>query len=135
MRNNLFIACGLCCMMLLAVPLEVRGAGKQDAHIAYVLKQLGLKKDEAARLRPILVQYYQEVDRVKAPRKALREKYKKAEDMGKLTAQQCDELWESKLKQESEELEVRRKYYVKFKAVLSTPVAYEAIKLCNDKLK
>lgn len=135
MKRYQAIACGLCCMMLSALPMEAVAASKQDAHIAYVLKNVTLKKEEVAKLRPLLVQYYEEIARVKAPRKALRDKYQKAEDAGKLTAQQCDELFESKQKQESGELEVRRRYYAKFKTVLSTPKAYEVIKLCNDKVK
>ena len=84
---------------------------------------------------PLLVQYYEEIARVKAPRKALREKYQRAEDLGKLTPQQCDELFQSKQKQEAGELEVRIRFYAKFKTVLTTQQAYEAIKLCNDKIK
>ena len=135
MKHYQAIACGLCCMMLSALPMEAVAAGKQDAHIAYVLKNVTLKKEEVAKLRPVLVQYYEEIAKVKAPRKALRDKYQKAEETGKLTAQQCDELFESKLKQESAELEVRRRYYAKFKTVVSTPKAYEVIRLCNDKVK
>ena len=57
------------------------------------------------------------------------------EDLGKLTPQQCDELFQSKQKQEAGELEVRTRFYAKFKTVLTTQQAYEAIKLCNDKIK
>ena len=80
-------------MMFLAAPADVCAAGKQDAHIAYVLKNMSLKKEVVAKFRPLLVQYYEEIARVKAPRKALREKYQRAEDLGKLTPQQCDELF------------------------------------------
>lgn len=135
MTHKFLIACSLFCMMLMAAPTDVCGAGKQDSHIAYVLKNLSLSKEAVAKFRPLLVQYYQEIARVKAPRKALREKYQKAEETGKLTAQQCDELFQSKQKQESGELEVRTRYYAKFKTVLTTPQAYQAIRLCNDKLK
>ena len=121
--------------LLLAVPADVCAAGKQDAHIAYVLKNMSLKKEVVAKFRPLLVQYYEEIARVKAPRKALREKYQRAEDLGKLTPQQCDELFQSKQKQEAGELEVRTRFYAKFKTVLTTQQAYEAIKLCNDKIK
>ena len=135
MKHKLILSCVMLSVMLVAVPVRVLGADKQDAHVAYVLKNLSLKKDVAAKFRPLLVQYYQEIARVKAPRKALKEKHQKAEDAGKLTAQQCDELFQSKQKQEAGELEVRTRYYAKFKTVLTTPQAYQAIKLCNDKLK
>lgn len=135
MTHRLFLACSVFFMLLLSAPVEVVGASKQDAHISYVLKNLSLKKDVVAKFRPLLVQYYQEIDKVKAPRKALKEKYQRAEDAGKLTAQQCDELFAAKQKQEAEELEVRTRFYTKFKTVLTTPQAYEAIKLCNDKVK
>lgn len=135
MRHNLVIAFVMLCMVQVAVPARVLGAGKQDAHVTYVLKNLSLKKEVADKFRPLLIQYYQEIARVKAPRKALKDKYQKAEDAGKLTAQQCDELFQSKQKQEAGELEVRTRYYTKFKTVLTTPQAYKAIKLCNDKVK
>lgn len=135
MKHYLVIACSVLCMMFLAAPADVCAAGKQDAHIAYVLKNMSLKKEVVAKFRPLLVQYYEEIARVKAPRKALREKYQRAEDLGKLTPQQCDELFQSKQKQEAAELEVRTRFYAKFKTVLTTQQAYEAIKLCNDKIK
>ena len=135
MRHHLFIVCGMLCILSMAVPSKVLCAGKQDAHISYVLKNLSLGKETVAKFRPVLVQYYQEIARVKAPRKALREKYRDAEESGKFTAKQCGELFQSKQKQEAGELEVRTRYYTKFKTVLSTQQAYEAIRLCNDKLK
>ena len=135
MTHRILITLSIFCFLLLSTPIESIGATGQDAKISYVLKNLSLKKDVVAKFRPLLVQYYQEIDKVKAPRKALKDKYQKAEDAGKLTAQQCDELFASKQKQEADELEVRTRYYAKFKTVLPTAQAYEAIKLCNDKIK
>lgn len=135
MTHRILITLSMFCFLLLSTPVESIGATGPDAKISYVLKNLSLKKDVVAKFRPLLVQYYQEIDKVKAPRKALKDKYQKAEDAGKLTAQQCDELFASKQKQEADELEVRTRYYAKFKTVLPTAQAYEAIKLCNDKIK
>ena len=52
----------------------------------------------------------------------------------KLTAAQCDQLFEAKQKQEEKEPAVNRKWYAKFKTVLTTQQAYKAMKLSDDKL-
>ena len=54
MKHYLVIACSVLCMMFLAVPADVCAAGKQDAHIAYVLKNMSLKKEVVAKFRPLL---------------------------------------------------------------------------------
>ena len=66
MKHYLVIACSVLCMMFLAVPADVCAAGKQDAHIAYVLKNMSLKKEVVAKFRPLLVQYYEEIARESA---------------------------------------------------------------------
>ena len=77
MTHRILITLSMFCFLLLSTPVESIGATGQDAKISYVLKNLSLKKDVVAKFRPLLVQYYQEIDKVKAPRKALKDKYKK----------------------------------------------------------
>lgn len=118
------------------IPAQNINAGeKDDAHIAYIFKNMRLSGEEKTKVKPILQAYYKEVTAAKAANKALKDKYDAAEDAGKLTPAQCDELFESKQKAERAELDVRKEYYPKFKAVLPAMKAYQLMKLANDKVK
>ena len=122
-------------LMMLASVQQVSAGNKDDAHIAYVFKNMKLSNDEKAKVKPILQAYYKEVTAAKAGHKQLKDKYDAAETSGKLTPEQCDLLFESKQKQERAELDIRKAYYPKFKAVLPAMKAYQLIKLANDKVK
>ena len=122
-------------MILMMPTLRVYAGEKDDAHIAYIFKNMKLSGDEKAKVKPILQAYYKEVSAAKAANKALKDKYDMAEDAGKLSAAQCDELFESKQKAERAELDIRKNYYPKFKAVLPVMKAYQLMKLANDKVK
>jgi hypothetical protein len=120
----------------MAMPAQYVYAGeKDDAHVSYVLKNMKLSKADAAKVKPLLYAYYKEMSNAKASHKALKEKYSKAEDAGKLTTAQCDELFESKQKQEMAQLAVKKSYYAKMKTVLPAAKAYKLMKLTNDKVK
>ncbi|MCR5533878.1 MAG: hypothetical protein K6F47_01695 [Bacteroidaceae bacterium] len=120
----------------MAMPAQHVYAGeKDDAHVSYVLKNMKLSKADATKVKPLLYAYYKEMSNAKASHKALKEKYSKAEDAGKLTTAQCDELFESKQKQEMAQLAVKKSYYAKMKTVLPAAKAYKLMKLTNDKVK
>lgn len=122
--------------LILMVPAQNVLAGEKDAaHIAYIFKNMRLTSDEKAKVKPILQAYYKEVSDAKSANKALKDKYGSAEDASKLTPAQCDELFESKQKAERAELDIRKAYYPKFKAVLPAMKAYQLMKLANDKVK
>ena len=67
--------------------------------------------------------------------KHLKDGMQDAIDANKLTPSQCDQLFDAKQKQEEKEPAIHRKYYTKFKTVLTTQQAYKAIKLSDDKLE
>lgn len=119
---------------LYGIPMQARAGEKRDAKIAYVLQNLKLDKTTRTKFVPLLEKYYEEVSNSKDENKALKDKLAKAEAAGKLTPAQCDQLFESKQAQETAELSIRKKYYAKFKTILSAQQAYSAIKLCNDKV-
>lgn len=108
---------------------------KQTAHINYVLKNMKLDNATKTKFRPMLLNYYEDIAAVKKDNKELKEKYKAADEAGKLTDAQCDLLFNSKQKQETDELAIRKKYYAQFKTVLTVQQAYKAIRLCNDKVE
>lgn len=134
MKHYMLIAAILFCMTAL-IPLSATAGGKQEARITYVLKNLKLKGDAQAKFKPLLTSYFKELSDIKAPHKALKEKWAAAIDDDKLSAAQCDQLLESKMKQEEAELALRRKYYQKFKTAVTAQQAYKALKLSDDKMK
>jgi len=122
--------------LVMTLPIQqVVASEKDDAHIAYIFKNMKLSSDEKAKVKPILQAYYKDISTAKAANKALKDKYDAAEDAGKLTPAQCDELFESKQKEQRAELDIRKAYYPKFKAVLPVMKAYQLMKLANDKVK
>ncbi len=125
------LAAGLWTML----PTAASAQKKQGAHISYVLNNMRLDAQTKSKFEPLLKQYYTEIAAAKADYKKLKDKYDEMRDTGKLTDAQCDLLFNEKLKQERAELVVREKYYTEFKKVLNVRQAYQAIRLCNDKVE
>ena len=134
MKHLLFTTAILLCLAVIS-PAVVQAGEKQEARIAYVLKNLKLKADAQAKFKPVLAAYYEELKEVKAPYKALKDKLQDAIDANRLTVAQCDQLFNLKEKQEEAEVALRRKYYAKFKTVVTPQQAYKALKLSDDKVK
>jgi len=117
------------------IPSTAHAGKKRDARVAYVLKNLRLKSDVQEKFKPILDAYLKELGDLKDPYKNLKDELQDAIDANKLTAAQCDQLFEAKQKQEEQEPALNRKWYAKFKTVLTTQQAYKAMKLSDDKLE
>ena len=120
--------------LALAMPSSALAGSKRDARVAYVMKNLKLKGDVQEKFKPLLEAYLQELSDIKAPYKKLKDEMQNAIDANKLTPAQCDQLFEAKQKQEEQEPALNRKYYSKFKTVLTAQQAYKAMKLSDDKL-
>ena len=121
--------------LAVVMPSAAQAGKKRDARVAYVLKNLRLKSDVEAKFKPLLEAYLKELGDVKDPYKNLKDELQDAIDANKLTAAQCDQLFEAKQKQEEKEPAINRKHYAKFKTVLTAQQAYRAMKLSDDKLK
>ena len=134
MKRILLFAVMLLSLTLVA-PSAVQAGAKRDARVAYVLKNLRLKSDVQEKFKPLLEAFLKELSDVKDPYEDLKDELQDAIDANKLTAAQCDKLFELKQKQEEQEPPVLRKWYAKFKTVLTTQQAYKAMKLSDDKLK
>ncbi len=115
------------------MPSPAHAGKKRDARVAYVLKNLRLKSDVQEKFKPILDAYLKELGDLKDTYKNLKDEMQDAIDANKLTATQCDQLFEAKQKQEEQEPALNRKWYAKFKTVLTTQQAYKAMKLSDDK--
>ena len=134
MKRFMFIAVMLVSLAVV-MPSSAFAGKKRDARVAYVLKNLRLKADVQEKFRPILDAYLKELGDLKDPYKNLKDELQDAIDGNKLTPAQCDQLFEAKQKQEEKEPALNRKYYAKFKTVLTTQQAYKAMKLSDDKLE
>ena len=116
-------------------PSSAFAGKKRDARVAYVLKNLRLKADVQTKFKPLLEAYLKELSDLKDPYKKLKDEMQDAIDANKLSAAQCDKLFEAKQKQEEKEPALNRKHYAKFKTVLTAQQAYKAMKLSDDKLE
>ncbi|MBQ6192498.1 MAG: hypothetical protein IJK51_09395 [Bacteroidaceae bacterium] len=121
--------------MAVVIPTSALAGKKRDARVAYVLKNLRLKSDVQEKFKPLLDAYLKELSDLKDPYKKLKDDLQDAIDANKLTAAQCDQLFEAKQKQEDKEPALNRKWYAKFKTVLTAQQAYKAMKLSDDKLE
>lgn len=121
--------------LAVTLPTSAQAGKKRDARVAYVLKNLRLKPDVQAKFKPVLEAYLKELSDLKDPYKKLKDELQDAIDANKLTAAQCDQLFEAKQKQEDKEPALNRKWYAKFKTVITAQQAYKAMKLSDDKLE
>ena len=121
--------------LTVAMPTSALAGSKRDARVAYVLKNLKLKGDLQEKFKPLLEAYLKELSDLKDPYKKLKDSMEDAINANKLTAAQCDQLFETKQKQEEKEPALNRKYYTKFKTVLTAQQAYKAMKLSDDKIE
>ena len=133
MKHFMLIAAMLISLAVV-MPSTAQAGSKRDARVAYVLKNLKLKGDVQAKFKPLLETYLKELSDLKDPYKKLKDELQVAIDANKLTAAQCDQLFEAKQKQEEQEPALNRKWYAKFKTVLTAQQAYKAMKLSDDKL-
>ena len=94
----LLAAMSLCLAVIM--PTSAQAGKKRDARVAYVLKNLRLKADVQAKFKPVLEAYLKELSDLKDPYKKLKDDLQDAIDANKLTAAQCDQLFEEKQKRE-----------------------------------
>ena len=134
MKHFMLLAAIAFCLVA-TIPSTALAGAKRDARVAYVLKNLRLKADVQEKFKPLLEAYLKELSDLKDPYKDLKNELQDAIDGNKLTAAQCDQLFEMKQKQEDKEPALNRKWYAKFKTVLTAQQAYKAMKLSDDKLE
>lgn len=134
MKHFMLLAAILVSLAFVA-PSAAQAGAKRDARVAYVLKNLRLKADVQEKFRPLLDAYLKELGDLKDAYQELKSELQDAIDANKLTAAQCDQLFEAKQKQEEKEPAINRKHYAKFKTVLTAQQAYKAMKLSDDKLE
>lgn len=126
----ILLACLLC-----TFTQSVTAGEKQEKRVSYIISGIKVSKDKARQLQPVVAEF---VDRLHANKKkhdALKEKYAKAEEDGRLTDAQADELMQSKFAKDTAENQIRKTYYDRFKALVGAAKARKILSLSDDKLK
>ena len=109
-------------------------AGKNaDMRVAYVLKNLGIKRDLQVKLKPILDSYMADKKAANKTYDNLKDKLKPSIEAGTITDKQAQALLDAKWVAAEKELAVKKEYEKKFKTVLSAKKTYLCFDLLNDK--
>lgn len=109
-------------------------AGKNaDMRVAYVLKNLGVKRDVQVKLKPILDSYMVDKKKANKPYDSLKDKLKPSIEAGTITEKQAQQLLDLKWQAAEKELAVKKAYETKFKTVLSAKKTFLCFDLLNDK--
>ncbi len=109
-------------------------AGKNaDMRVAYVLKNLGIKRDLQVKLKPILDSYMADKKAANKVYDNMKDKLKPSIEAGTITEKQAQALLDAKWVAAEKELAVKKEYEKKFKTVLSAKKTYLCFDLLNDK--
>lgn len=119
---------------LLLCLTTVSAQSKQQLRVAYILEQMKFDRATAAKVKPTIVEFVEALHKNKDKHDEIQDKYAAAEEKGKLTDAQAEELMQSKFKKDAGELEIRRKYYASLKAIVGAVKARNIMALSNDKL-
>lgn len=107
---------------------------KQQQRVAYIIEQMKFDRATAAKVKPTIAEFVEALHKNKDKHDEIQDKYAAAEEKGKLTDAQAEELMQSKFKKDAGELEIRRQYYTRLKAIVGAVKARNILALSNDKL-
>lgn len=124
----------LAVMLTLCTSVTTLAGTKREIRVAYILKQSKLTPEQKKKVMPFLEAFLEDLSANKKRHEAIKNKYKAADDAGKLTPSQADELMTSKFLKDEKELSIRRQFYPRFKNVVGAVKAREIIRLSDDKL-
>ena len=125
--------------ILLTLNIEtIMAADKKDKatdaqRVAYVLRNIGVKRDIQSKLKPLLESYLRELNAAEAPYEKLKDKLKPQIKMGNISEAQGQQLLNEKWATDERELAVKKSYEKKFNTVPPTKKVYECYRLLNDK--
>lgn len=131
-KRTLFI-CLLAMLITFTGSTTVTAGKKAEMRVAYVLKNIGVKSDIQAKLKPLLVSYLAEKKAANKEYDSMKERLSPSINNGTLTEKQAQALLTAKWTAAEKELKVKRDYETKFKTVLSAKKTYLCFDLLNDK--
>ena len=126
--KNFFVT--LC---LLTASLCAFAQNKSELRFKYIEKNLGVDQVTLKKLAPTIKGYIKEMKEAGDIYNDVKDEFKDNIKKGKLSEKQAAKLNQSKINSETKELQVRNKYYAKFKALTNELVIYRIFKLANDK--
>lgn len=128
MKRFFLLLAALLCLTL------AQAQKKQMARVNYIMEQMHFDRTTASKVRPTVQAFVEALHTNKDKHDAVQDKYLAAEESGKLTDAQAEELMQSKFRKDAGELDIRRQYYARFKALVGAAKARRIIALSNDKL-
>lgn len=128
MKRFFLLLAALLCLTL------AQAQRKQMARVNYIMEQMHFDRATASKVRPTVQAFVEALHTNKDKHDAVQDKYLAAEESGKLTDAQAEELMQSKFRKDAGELDIRRQYYTRFKALVGAAKARRIIALSNDKL-
>ena len=128
MKRFFLLLAALLCLTL------AQAQKKQMARVNYIMEQMHFDRATASKVRPTVSAFVEALHDNKDKHDAVQDKYAAAEEKGRLTDAQAEELMQSKFKKDAGELEIRRKYYDSLKAIVGAVKARQILALSNDKL-
>lgn len=131
-KGNVLLIGLLALVMVFAMPHPALAGKKSDMKVAYVLKNLGVKRDVQAQLKPLLQSYLADKKTANKQYDEMKDRLKASIDNGTLTEKQAQQLLNAKWAADERELAVKRQYETKFKTVLSAKKTYLCFSLLND---
>ena len=112
----------------------VQAQNKQAMRVQYIVTEMHFDKATLSRVRPTIEEFVEALHDNKDIHDTVQDKYLAAEESGRLTDAQAETLMQSKFKKDAGELEIRRKYYARLKAIVGAVKARQILALSNDKL-
>jgi hypothetical protein len=128
MKRFFLLLAALLCLTL------AQAQRKQMARVNYIMEQMHFDRTTASKVRPTVQAFVEALHTNKDKHDAVQDKYLAAEESGKLTDAQAEELMQSKFRKDAGELDIRRQYYTRFKALVGAAKARRILALSNDKL-
>lgn len=120
-------------LFLLAFSIAAQAQTTSELRFKYVERNLGLDKPTFDKLAPTLKAYIKAMKQAGDIYDDVKDEYKNAIKANKVTDRQAAALNKAKLDSETKELEVKKLYYTKFKAVVAERYVYRIFKLAGDK--
>lgn len=125
----------LIAMLPLMGTVGISAQSKSQIKCSYVLKGLKLDKATAAKFKPLLVNYVNEMKAAKDVYDDVKDKLKPAIKSGKLTDAQANQLLNAHWNSDTRETAVKKKYTSIFISCIGAKKTFEAFDYASDSMK
>lgn len=113
----------------------IHAQNKGEIKCNYVIKNLKLNKVQAAKFKPLFINYVNELKAAKSTYDNLKDKYKPAIKSGRLSQGQAIQLLNAHWNSDTKETAVKRKYSNIFISCIGAQKTYQAFDYASDSMK